>query len=151
MKSKAPCHPDRDRCLSLPLPGAWIEIFISEGGSFAACRSLYRERGLKSDRRAIDRYARRSLPLPGAWIEIFTRIKSQATFGCRSLYRERGLKSFTTAKNPRTTSRSLYRERGLKLLGGTVRLGVVCRSLYRERGLKFLVVREIGCIAVSLP
>ena len=57
--------------MSLPLPGAWIEMPQS---------AFYRF------------YKHRSLPLPGAWIEIYIREAVLQTERGRSLYRERGLK-----------------------------------------------------------
>ena len=60
--------------MSLPLPGAWIEISLYwKTNTSGYCRSLYRERGLKS--KELVKYTNRNR---------------------RSLYRERGLKSTGT-------------------------------------------------------
>ena len=78
---------------SLPLPGAWIEILvkithystpasrslyrerglksnISSEQSEKTSRSLYRERGLKFSCKSANIISNVSLPLPGAWIEM---------------------------------------------------------------------------------
>ena len=56
---------------SLPLPGAWIEIFCMAAPFYSFVKSL---------------------PLPGAWIEIDAEIAVGPFKSGRSLYRERGLK-----------------------------------------------------------
>ena len=99
--------------MSLPLPGAWIEIASTLIISSISSRSLYRERGLKYNCTYIAFHCAGSLPLPGAWIEII-RPKDRQVLLCRSLYRERGLKFCHCLKLCENFCRSLYRERGLK-------------------------------------
>ena len=77
--------------MSLPLPGAWIEMGVLVGET-------------------VDQL---SLPLPGAWIEMVMRSLT-ALQSSRSLYRERGLKYNPCELPNLSMSRSLYRERGLK-------------------------------------
>ena len=57
--------------MSLPLPGAWIEIKeLKVVKPLHTSRSLYRERGLKYEPIISQEVWNASLPLPGAWIEI---------------------------------------------------------------------------------
>ena len=56
--------------LSLPTQGAWIEMFHSVLPFFLSCRSLHRERGLKSLWLISGMKEKKSLPTQGAWIEI---------------------------------------------------------------------------------
>ena len=62
---------------SLPIRGAWIEIQSSKGRIIViSCRSLYGERGLKFCLSVILNTLAMSLPIRGAWIEIFTQTYS---------------------------------------------------------------------------
>ena len=81
--------------MSLPLPGAWIEIRLAE-------KALpVRQRSLPLPGAWIEIYKqllallkkKGSLPLPGAWIEISENRENIRPDARRSLYRERGLKS----------------------------------------------------------
>ena len=68
---------DRQNCyfaLSLPVRGAWIEIFCALPAlQGALCRSPCGERGLKSVIFSMPFLQLLSLPVRGAWIEIVSR------------------------------------------------------------------------------
>ena len=61
---------------SLPVRGAWIEIVSSERQTTSGlCRSPCGERGLKWHVCHVNPFAWQSLPVRGAWIEILLRCK----------------------------------------------------------------------------
>ena len=132
---------DRQNCYfarSLPVRGAWIEIFGRTddllvvagrspcgerglkfphlaGNDKNASRSPCGERGLKLDLLRRWPTRSRSLPVRGAWIEIGSwRILSSCP-RCRSPCGERGLKLWRTEHRQNLSCRSPCGERGLKL------------------------------------
>ena len=137
---------------SLPVRGAWIEIFAfrrmkrlpvrrspcGERGLKLQCRCIALprnrrspcgERGLKFLPRQRSRQPGKSLPVRGAWIEI----------------------ARSGAYQPHEASRSPCGERGLKLAAANFQALLLGRSPCGERGLKLHYITEITLITLSLP
>ena len=106
--------------MSLPVRGAWIEIFVrgdaDQREESLPVRGAWIE--MLSLSLTIDDIS--SLPVRGAWIEIRRRFRATRSRRCRSPCGERGLKYKLTDTIKNIDSRSPCGERGLK-------------SIYRER------------------
>ena len=99
-----PCPPaGSPRKGSLPSRGAWIEIQAIVGGHCEECGSL---------------------PSRGAWIEISSKPAYSISLPRRSPHGERGLKFLAVPMQSLRLRRSPHGERGLKYVGG----GTLCQS-----------------------
>ena len=161
--------------MSLPVRGAWIEIFSCRLFLPASPRrSPCGERGLKSSGVGLHRQHRQSLPVRGAWIEMLfmpTRIKKHNS---RSPCGERGLKYKNGWKVPQISAslpvRGAWIEMriaiwsrysvgtSLPVRGAWIEISPVtvlysvrrCRSPCGERGLKSLIyVSRRRCNSVA--
>ena len=132
------CGVPRRAVASLPVRGAWIEIFplttrLSRSTGRSPCgerglkswwgasygmgrisRSPCGERGLKSQLEVCRWIKSPSLPVRGAWIEIITAQLINEALHRRSPCGERGLKLFADCAPNAAESRSPCGERGLK-------------------------------------
>ena len=78
--------------MSLPVRGAWVEIYSAEGHTAKCSRSPCGERGLKFAPVCDDMSLSLSLPVRGAWVEMMFPKSADLSCTCRSPCGERGLK-----------------------------------------------------------
>ena len=146
---------DRQNCyfaLSLPVRGAWIEIFCALPAlQGALCRSPCGERGLKSVIFSMPFLQLLSLPVRGAWIEIVMETQEFQKMSGRSPCGERGLKSSAARTTRLTRCRSPCGERGLKCIRRNDCGSRGRRSPCGERGLKYGLALAPRILLSSLP